>query len=344
MFWLRKKVRDRKIEKPDLSSPKEETGQESLMLRELIQSEDMQREVEKYFGRDLLPHALFYIPPIIVHSREELYEAIDKVYTPKNEALRKEMQKLFLRIRKGGETVYMDELREIYANCLEILKDYPIKNKLMLERILKQCIPRWVDKQYDYVQFVDEKRDAQLHRLNEILKTVDNDFFYGTREFYLRLFGVLDHWDKLCRYPEVYELLAAMARCNFDDHSPCDIGYALLTIRELDEGISKYGVEPSEEPFQTTVSLADRYDDVRHEIDMYQGVSGYIELSGARSPKQMPGIIMDYIARFEKIYSTRKEEVTEEDLDALMRFEREGLVIYKSIKKIGDFGMDEGQI
>lgn len=298
-------------------------------------SEDMKQEVKKFFRSDLRKGVFFEIPAVTVHTHEELMEAIAKFYTPNNERLRKEMQKLFKSILVG-KIVDVDELREIYVNCLDILKDFPISNKIILERLLRQCRPEMEAKQFSYVQIVDAEQDVQLHRLNEILKTVDSEFFYGNREFHTRICKVLEYWDELCRYPEIYELLAVIAKCNKEDHSPCDIGYALFTIKDLDEGISQCGVRAEEGFFPVNVSLEDRYNDVLREIEMYQGWDGYVELSGASSPMQAPGKIWDYVSRFNKIYDARKkEEITEEDIKELMNFERTGLSLFKSIERIG---------
>ena len=101
------------------------------------------------------------------------------------------------------EEIAPEERKATLARCVDILKNYPISDVTPLEQILIHFTNRrGRNLRYDYIQIVDRQQDEILHRLNEVLKTVDKDFTLGCHEFGERSRTIFEHWEELCSYSE----------------------------------------------------------------------------------------------------------------------------------------------
>lgn len=256
-------------------------------------------------------------------------KAILNYYTPYNEALRKETEFIFQRII-NEEEISDDELKATLARCVDILKNYPISNVEPLEQIfIHFTYKRGRRLRYDYIQIVDEQQDRILHRLNDILKTVDEDFTYGTREFGERSRYVFEHWDQLCSYSEIYTALSTIIEIE-DIHYPLSIYRTVDLIRWLDIAVKDSSLEPIKTPFKTNISITDRYYGISYEVSVYQTDNGYEWLSGDRNFDHMPKEISEYEQRYMH-RSTVYGEATEENLREITALEREGRILFRRL-------------
>ena len=74
------------------------------------------------------------------------------------------------------ETISPKELKSTLARCVEILKDYPIRDVTPLRQIFTHFTNRsGLVLRYDYINIVNSWQDEMLHHLNDVIKTVDPD-------------------------------------------------------------------------------------------------------------------------------------------------------------------------
>jgi hypothetical protein len=178
---------------------------------------------------------------------------------------------------------------------------------------------------------VDEQQDRILHRLNDILKTVDEDFTYGSREFGERSRYVFAHWDELSSYSEIYTALATLIECE-DIYYPLTIFRTVDLIKWLDNAIRESSLEAIKTPFETNISLTDRYFGISYEASVYQTDNGYVALSGDINFDHMPDDIRAYYQKYMK-KNTVYNEATEEDLREITEIEREGRMLFRRLNK-----------
>lgn len=256
-------------------------------------------------------------------------KAILGYYTPYNEPLRKETEFIFQRII-NEEEVSDDELKATLARCVDILKNYPISDVTPLEQIFIHFTnKRGRRLRYDYIQIVDEQQDRILHRLNDILKTVDADFTYGSREFGERSRYVFEHWDELCSYSEIYTALATLIECE-DIYYPLSIFRTIDLIKWLDNAVRDSSLEAIKTPFETNISLTDRYYGISYEVSVYHTDNGYAYLSGDINFDHMPDDIRAYYKKYMN-KGTVYGEATEEDLKEITAIEREGRMLFRRL-------------
>lgn len=250
-------------------------------------------------------------------------------YTPINPFLKKEVEFIFGRIN-NQEDISQKELQAILSRCVEILKDYPISDVKPLEQIFihfTNTLPRVL--RYDYILIVDILQDERLHRLNDILKTVDDDFTLGTREFGERARYVFKHWEKLCTFSEIYVALATLIECE-NIYSPLTKFRTIDLIKWLDDSIISSNLTPDKTPFNTTISLPQKYYGIRYEVSVYQTDNGYCKLSGDVDFKHMTPQIKEYYDKYTQtciIYG----EPTEKDLQQVTALEREGRLLFRRL-------------
>lgn len=255
--------------------------------------------------------------------------AIKEYYTPVNKKLRKETEFLFMKITKQEE-IAPEALQACLARSVEILKDFPISDVRPLVQIFYHfttSIPRKY--RYDYIQIVDMMQDEILHRLNEILKTVDNDYNLGTREFGERFRYIYENWETLCRYSEIYKQMAVLIECE-DIYNSLDVYRCLDLIIWLDKAVRDSDLTPIKEPFPTAITTTQRYHGIKYEILVYQGDNGYLHLSGDGDFKLTPEI-REYYSRLARLNSPYGEP-TEEDLQQAIAVEKEGRMLFRRLK------------
>ncbi len=256
-------------------------------------------------------------------------KAIMNYYRPYNEALRKETGFIFQRI-VNEEEITPEELKATLARCVDILKNYPISDVEPLEQIFIHFTYKSGRRlRYDYIQIVDEQQDRILHRLNDIIKTVDDDFTYGTREFGERSRYVFEHWDQLCSYSEIYTALSTIIECE-DIYYPLSIFRTVDLIKWLDNAIGESSLEPIKTPFETNISLSDRYYGISYEVSVYHTDNGYAWLSGDTNFDRMPNEIREYYQKYMN-KGTVYGEATEEDLREITALEREGRMLFRRL-------------
>ena len=97
-------------------------------------------------------------------------KVIEAYYTPLNAQLEYETSALFVQLEMPNEnTMSQKELKATLARCVEILKDYPIKNNLPLRQILSHFTNKMGRTlRYDYINIVDYQQDKILHHLNDV--------------------------------------------------------------------------------------------------------------------------------------------------------------------------------
>lgn len=257
-------------------------------------------------------------------------DAITSYFTPANEQLKKEVEFLFTRIM-NREEIDDEELKTVLARCVEVLKDYPINDVKPLEQIfIHFTSKRGRVLRYDYIQIVDSLQDARLHRLNEVLKTVDEDFTLGMREFGERTRTVFAHWDELCAYSEIYTALATIIECE-NIYYPLDAFRTIDLIRWIDICIRKSTIEAIKTPYPTNISLTQRYFGIRHEVSVYHTDNGYCALSGDVEFEKMSPEIKEYYKHYMNNKMPWNEEATEADLESITALEQEGRMLFRRL-------------
>lgn len=260
--------------------------------------------------------------------------AIKTSMTPVNAALRKEVEVIFTKM-ENGEDISQKEMQGILTRAVAMLKDHPISDAKPLEQIFMHFtnpIPR--NFRYDYILIVDSLQDERLHRLNEILKTLDDDFLLGTREFGERSRYVFEHWDKLCTYSEIYLQLATLIECE-KIYRELTIYRVLDLLKWLDMSIRDSKLEPNKDAFKTNVSLNQKYYGIKYEISIYHTDNGYCEISGDTEFSHMSAEVKAY---YQKYMSNRDlyGDATEEDIERIRQLEQEGRMLFRRLanKKI----------
>ena len=268
--------------------------------------------------------------------------AIISYCTPYNEALRKETECIFQQI-VNEEQISPEELKATLARCVDILKDYPISDAKPLEQIFIHFTNRCGrNLRYDYIKIVDEQQDRILHRLNDIIATVDEDFTYGSREFGERSRYIFEHWNELCSYSEIYTSLATLIECE-DIYYPLSVFRTIDLIKLLDLAVRDSSLEAIKTPFETNISLTKRYSGISYECSVYLTENAYVALSGDKNFDHMPDEIRAYYQAYYQKYmgkGTIYGDATEEDVKEMAAIEREGrmlledLIIQKKIEKL----------
>ncbi len=255
--------------------------------------------------------------------------AIENYYTPNNSSLRKETEFLFKRV-KDHEQIAPEELKATLARCVDILKNYPISDVEPLEQIFIHFTYKLGrNLRYDYIQIVDHQQDMILHRLNEILKTVDEDYTLGCHEFGERSRTVFDNWDELCRYSEIYTALSTIIECE-DIYYPLSTFRTIDLIRWLDIAVRNSNLEAIKTPYPTNITLTERYYGVSYEVSVYLTDNGYAALSGDSNFDHMPNDIREYYQKYmEK--GTIYGEPTEEDLKKITEIEQTGRMLFRRL-------------
>lgn len=254
--------------------------------------------------------------------------AITDYYTPVNEKLRAETEFLFSRIKKQVETSEV-ELQACLSRCVDILKDYPIRDVRPLAQIFihfTNTLPKVM--RYDYIQIVDIQQDEILHRLNDILKSVDDDYVLGRREFGERSRTIFEYWEELCSYSEVYKAMAVLIECE-KIYSPLSIFRCIDLIKWLDNAILASDLAPIK-TFETTITLTQKYYGIRYEISVYQTDNGYAALSGDLDFNFSPEI-KEYYRHYMQL-STLYGEATEDDLKQVQAVEQEGRMLFRRLR------------
>lgn len=256
-------------------------------------------------------------------------DAIVSYFTPANHQLKKEVEFLFSRIM-DKEEITPEELKATLSRCVAILKDYPISDVRPLEQIfIHFTTKKGRVLRYDYIQIVDNMQDEELHRLNDILKTVDNDFCLGTREFGERSRTIFQNWEKLCSYSEIYTALATLIECE-SIYYKLDTFRTIDLIRWLDICVSASDLTPIKTPFETNISLSDRYYGIRYEVSVYHTDNGYCALSGDVDFANMSKEIREYYNDYMNCHSPYGE-VTEDDLQAIRKVEAKGRLLFRRL-------------
>lgn len=256
--------------------------------------------------------------------------AITDYFTPITDPLKKEAEFLFLRML-NHEKIDPDELKAIIARCVEVLKDHPIVDARPLEQIFIHftCKTGRVLR-YDYIQIVDILQDEKLHHLNDILKTIDDDFTLGMRELGERTRYVFAHWNELCAYSEIYTALSTIIECE-NIYYPLDIFKTIDFIRWLDISVRESNLRPIKTPFPTNISLTQKYYGIRYEVSVYQTDNGYCALSGDVDFERMSPEIKEYYNHYMNS-NVPLNDATEEDINKIMALEKEGRILFRRLK------------
>ncbi len=256
-------------------------------------------------------------------------KAIENYFLPVNELLKKETNYLYHKLLDGDITP--EEMKACMARSVTALKDSPIKDYAPLEQIMlhyTNTLP--MVHRYDYIQIVDTLQDERLHKLNEILKTLDKDFTLGTREFGERSRYIFKYWNDLYVYPEIYVDLGTIIECE-KTYRTLDIYRAIMLIKWLDDEIRKSNCEPAKDEFKTNISLADKYYGLRYEIITYHTDNGYAELSGDVNFANMSDAINEYYKDLDKNHLPYGRDITQEDYESLLALEAEGRRLFRRL-------------
>lgn len=258
-----------------------------------------------------------------------LNTSIIRSIKPYNSNLHIEAQRIMKKM-SNCENVTTEELKLSLENAVKALMDCPINTCKTLEKIFmhfRTSIGRAY--RYDYINIVDDEQDAQLHRLNEILTTLDNNYNMGQREFGERTRDIFNHWDELHGYPEIYQMLATIINCE-DVYIPLDAFMVLDFLMCLDYDISQNSSKKQEEPFKVNITTKQRIKALQYEINVYQCENGYADLTNDHSFENMPVEFISY--ERELLESELKfKEMNEDTLNAVRAIETKGRNLLKQL-------------
>lgn len=288
------------------------------------------------------PDALtkFFIKEYTSHSNgtvgDIVNNAIHNYFIPKNEKLYREITPLLSKIKDGREEeISAGELQGTLSRCVNILKDYPIKDYDVLDQIMSYFRTGLCRAyRYDYPLIVNEFDDQKLHRLNEILKTVDSDFNIGTRELGERTRTIFDNWDKLCGYAEIYTHIARIIALE-NIYQPLDVYTVLCLVKMLDTDILMLPANPIAEEFNVNVTTLDKIHGIKYEILVYLTDNGYGFLTEDYD-FHLPEEFREYYQDLRKTmqdYREQNEESLEEYYEDLVRLERKGSTILTGLAR-----------
>lgn len=278
--------------------------------------------------------------------------AIEEYYRPLNSQLKCEAELLFMKLKvpqqddsleklcaENGtqlqtlkqEIISPKELKSTLARCVEILKDYPIRDATPLRQIFTHFTNRsGLTLRYDYINIVNSWQDEMLHHLNDVIKTVDPDYPLGTREFGERSKYIFAHWSELYQYSEIYIALATIIECE-NIYYPLDAFTTISLIKQLDRAITESSnIVPVKEPFVTNISNRDRYYSIRYEITMYYTHIGYSILSGDGHCENIPPGVQAFLLKVVNA-SIPPDPITEDDIEAIAKLETEGRRLLKQL-------------
>ena len=256
-------------------------------------------------------------------------DAIVYRLTPVTGALKKESEMIFTKLG-NGEEIPQRELQGVLVRAVSLLKDHPIEDVRPLEQVFTHFtnpIPR--NFRYDYIQIVDSLQDERLHRLNEILKTLDDDFILGMREFGERSRYVFEHWKQVCAYSEIYIELATLIECE-NIYRELSVYRVLDLLMWIDATIRDSQLEPIKEKFTTNISLTQRYYGIRYEISIYHTDNGYCVLSGDNEFAHMSNEVREYYSKYMTIHDLGGD-ATEEDVARISALEKEGRLLFRRL-------------
>lgn len=290
----------------------------------------MEKISRKIFQPNFLSNFLVKNATINTNISDFMNHLILDYYTPSNPLLKKEVEFLFLEL-DNHDDITPNELKATLSRCVNILKDFPIRDSYPLEQIfLHFTLKSGRILRYDYIQIVDDVQDQQLHHLNEVLKTLDPDFNLGMRELGERSSTVFAHWEQLCQYSEIYTVLSTIINCE-NIYYPLDTFRVIDLIRLLDCGIQSSNLSPIKSAFETNISLRDKYRGIDHEICVYQTDNGYCALSGDYGFEHMSPEIRKYYDDYVN-HPSPCGEITIEDINTISAIEKRGRLLFRRLQ------------
>lgn len=259
--------------------------------------------------------------------------ALYRYFIPRNELLRREVEPLLYRIR-SGESIPEPILQGTLSRSVSHLSHHPIKNCHALEQISYNFRSQfWMCPRYDYILKVDDHTDRELHRLNEILKTVDPGYNMAMHEFRERTETIFNNWDQLSSYSEIYRYLSDIFRLE-DTCRKLDTYDVICLVKQLDDAIIDSPAELISEEFPVNLTKIQRIYAVKDEILTYLTDNAYVALSGDAAFANMSKEVLDYYQDLHKTMEGRREHYPDKFDDYyedLLRLKDKGLRLFKDI-------------
>jgi hypothetical protein len=216
-----------------------------------------------------------------------------------------------------------------------VLKDYPVGDYYWLEQIMYRFRTTSGNTlRYDYPLYVNTRDDAELHRLNEVLKTVDDSYNMGCHELGERTRTIFAHWDDLAYYGEIYTQIATIIR-NEHIYMPLTVYDTIGLVRDLDVSVSAHGISKIADKYDVKVSIRDRIAAKEYEILVYLADNGYVALTGDAA-FEMPEEVREYYKDLhETIQDRRREDAAHYDeyYADLERLENKGRKLFVSLAR-----------
>lgn len=259
--------------------------------------------------------------------------AMHNYLVPNNKSLKKEVEPLFYKIR-DNEEISVDEMQGILARCVTVLKDFPIDDYYAIDQIMHRFrtgVGRAL--RFDYPLIVDDHSDAQLHRLNEIIKTINPDFNMGIHEFGERTRDIFNEWKELCHYSEIYVYIGTIIRLEkiYMKLDPYD---TICLVKELDDAILNNSTDLIADNYPVNVTIQQKIGAIKYEILVYLADNGYATLSGDNGFEHKSDEVREYYHDLfvtVKDYPENTTENLEEYYEDLYRLEKKGRRIFTAL-------------
>jgi len=254
--------------------------------------------------------------------------AIKKAFTPNNEIFRIDAEHLIEKT-ENNIPIEQEEYRAVLARCVLELKNSPISDIEIITDIMSHFLnPYNEEYNYDYVWEINDIQDQILGHVKEILYSLDNNYMLWRREYGYMIRQILKYWNSLYTYPEVYIALSIIIEKE-KIYKPLDFFNTLNMLCILDENISKYALTPSSKPYETDISLWDRYSNKRMEINEYLSDKAYVSLTGDRnSPCKFPEM-EEYLLQMPRDLTNGTP--TQEQILEIMEYEKRGRNLFRKI-------------
>lgn len=194
-------------------------------------------------------------------------ELILGAFRPQNDVLEAIFKKLAYSLEKSN---FEDQfaMRMALADSVKELAKHPLDSCVDLQYIMKDFKTEWITYRYDFPFTMDRHENELMHKLNEVLMTLDPHFAGHTRELGVKADEIFKHWDELKGYSETYIFLSTIIK-NSRNKYPLDVFDTFYSIKAIDISISKTRAVLLGDSFEPDVPLYRKVYALQNEIMTY---------------------------------------------------------------------------
>ena len=258
-------------------------------------------------------------------------------WTPQNEELKQQYSLI-----KSAIWLSQNKLKSILADCIGILADFPITDKRPLERIIAHVTPYMSSRRIDFYDRINDKQEQDIRHIHDVLDILGHStpgYADDSREFGLIARHILEKWDELSKYSEIYKALSMFVKLE-DITYPIDKYEAIVIIKWIDDAIQESSLEAISAPYPVNISPYRRYIRKRLEIIRYYTDICYVQATGDVEFDRV--MVNGYRVYTEKIFELSArypdsphpwDDITEDDIQKWIDLEKEGKALFQTLRK-----------